>query len=72
MSPFENLIEERWETGEIPEIWKEAVIPFIHKPHMDEKEIKIFRPISLLNEDYKIFVTILATKLKKSFKSNNS
>lgn len=41
------------------------MITLIHKAQTGQNEIKNYRPISLLNVDYKIYVTILATRLKK-------
>ena len=44
---------------------REAVITIIHKEDADVEEISNYRPIYLLNIDYKIFATILATRLKR-------
>uniref|UniRef100_A0A803U0T4 Reverse transcriptase domain-containing protein n=1 Tax=Anolis carolinensis TaxID=28377 RepID=A0A803U0T4_ANOCA len=49
---------------QIPESWKEANIILIHKEHSDPTEIRNYRPISLLNIDYKIFTSILANRFK--------
>lgn len=53
------------EEREIPETWKEASISLIHKDGTEATEIKNYRPISLLNADYKIFTSILVSRLKK-------
>lgn len=50
--------------GEIPPSWKRAVISVIHKPGKDKIECGSYRPISVLNIDYRIFATILAKRLE--------
>lgn len=70
---FQHEIDENYEavsdkiilTGEILDSWKEAKISLIHKTNSDHKEIKNYRPISLLNADYKVFTSILVERLKK-------
>ena len=52
-------------TGEIPETWKTAYITLIPKEGQDLTLTKNYRPISLLNNDYKLFTAILAERLKK-------
>uniref|UniRef100_A0A803TW33 Reverse transcriptase domain-containing protein n=1 Tax=Anolis carolinensis TaxID=28377 RepID=A0A803TW33_ANOCA len=49
----------------IPETWKEANITIIHKEGSDPVNVKNYRPISLLNIDYKIFTSILSERMKK-------
>uniref|UniRef100_R4GAU6 Reverse transcriptase domain-containing protein n=1 Tax=Anolis carolinensis TaxID=28377 RepID=R4GAU6_ANOCA len=49
----------------MPDTWKEASITVIHKENNDPEEVKNYRPISLLNIDYKIFSNIIADRLKK-------
>uniref|UniRef100_A0A670IGS1 Reverse transcriptase domain-containing protein n=1 Tax=Podarcis muralis TaxID=64176 RepID=A0A670IGS1_PODMU len=51
--------------GKVPETWKEAHITMIPKPDTDKLDIKNYRPISLLNNDYKIFAEVMANRLKK-------
>lgn len=36
-----------------PETWSEAFISLIYKEQQDPLSVKSYRPISLLNEDYK-------------------
>uniref|UniRef100_A0A670IIA8 Reverse transcriptase domain-containing protein n=1 Tax=Podarcis muralis TaxID=64176 RepID=A0A670IIA8_PODMU len=55
--------------GKIPESWREAYITLILKPDTDKMSIKNYRPISLLNNDYKIFADIMANRLKKCLSS---
>lgn len=55
------------ETKKVPESWKEAHITLIHKEGQDPSAMKNYCPISLLNEDYKLFAKILATRFKKSY-----
>ena len=45
---------------------RQAVIKLIEKKERDERFIKIWHPISLLNVDYKIIAKVLATRLKET------
>uniref|UniRef100_A0A670KIE8 Reverse transcriptase domain-containing protein n=1 Tax=Podarcis muralis TaxID=64176 RepID=A0A670KIE8_PODMU len=56
-----NILKDR----DIPGTWKEAFITIIPKQDSDPTQVKNYRPISLLNTDYKIFAGILAKRLKK-------
>uniref|UniRef100_A0A670KLE6 Reverse transcriptase domain-containing protein n=1 Tax=Podarcis muralis TaxID=64176 RepID=A0A670KLE6_PODMU len=51
--------------GRAPETWKEAFITLIPKVETEKTQLRNYRPISLLNVDYKIFADILASRLKK-------
>lgn len=51
--------------GKIPNTWKEAYIRLIPKKEAEILDIKNFRPISLLINDYKLFADILADWVKK-------
>ena len=46
---------------------KQTVIKLTQKKDRDKRFIKTWRPISLLNNDYKIVCTALAARLKKYF-----
>lgn len=52
------------EGGEAPKTWHQAVITIIPKDESVCPNVRNFRPISLLNVDYKIFTKILAGRLK--------
>uniref|UniRef100_A0A803SZA2 Reverse transcriptase domain-containing protein n=1 Tax=Anolis carolinensis TaxID=28377 RepID=A0A803SZA2_ANOCA len=51
--------------GVVPDSWKEARITMIPKEGSDLTDVRNFRPISLLNSDYKIFTKILANRLNE-------
>lgn len=51
--------------GQILETWQQAIISLIPKKENQCPNIKNFRPISLLNQDYKIFTKILSERFKK-------
>uniref|UniRef100_A0A803TA98 Reverse transcriptase domain-containing protein n=1 Tax=Anolis carolinensis TaxID=28377 RepID=A0A803TA98_ANOCA len=47
-----------------PDSWQKTSITMIKKEGQDPKDVRNYRPISLLNVDYKIFANILAGRLK--------
>lgn len=51
--------------GKMPPSWKQATISVIPKGGKDPLNCGSFRPISVLNIDYKIFTTILAKRLEE-------
>uniref|UniRef100_A0A670J9P8 Reverse transcriptase domain-containing protein n=1 Tax=Podarcis muralis TaxID=64176 RepID=A0A670J9P8_PODMU len=64
LNPLKEIMNNVLRKGEIPETWKEAFITLIPKQDADPTQVKNYRPISLLNTDYKIFAGILAKRLK--------
>uniref|UniRef100_A0A670HP09 Reverse transcriptase domain-containing protein n=1 Tax=Podarcis muralis TaxID=64176 RepID=A0A670HP09_PODMU len=63
--PLMEVCNKILEGGKAPESWKEAFITLIPKVEAEKTQLKNYRPISLLNVDYKIFADILASRLKK-------
>uniref|UniRef100_A0A669BP42 Reverse transcriptase domain-containing protein n=1 Tax=Oreochromis niloticus TaxID=8128 RepID=A0A669BP42_ORENI len=51
-------------TGVIPPSWNEASISLIAKEGKDRLDCGNYRPISVLNQDYKIFTYILAKRIE--------
>uniref|UniRef100_A0A670II53 Reverse transcriptase domain-containing protein n=1 Tax=Podarcis muralis TaxID=64176 RepID=A0A670II53_PODMU len=62
---LKDVINNIFQGGKTPASWKEAYITLIPKTEKDKTDIKNYRPISLLNNDYKIFADIMASRLKK-------
>ncbi|KAF7245550.1 hypothetical protein EYD10_08337 [Varanus komodoensis] len=62
---LKDICNEALLNAKIPDTWTEANITFIQKEDMDLTQIQNYRPISLLNVDYKFFASILAERLKK-------
>uniref|UniRef100_A0A8C7E3S4 Reverse transcriptase domain-containing protein n=1 Tax=Naja naja TaxID=35670 RepID=A0A8C7E3S4_NAJNA len=60
-----DIYNEALENAKIPKTWTEACITLIHKEQTDPQKIQNYRPISLLNVDYKIMATIMAERLKR-------
>lgn len=49
----------------VPESSNEAKIVRIPKPHETQKRVESYKPITLLNSDYKTLAAIIGTRLKK-------
>uniref|UniRef100_A0A803SLD7 Reverse transcriptase domain-containing protein n=1 Tax=Anolis carolinensis TaxID=28377 RepID=A0A803SLD7_ANOCA len=62
---LKKLINNILNEGKLPNTWTEANITVIHKEKTDPTNVKNYRPISLLNVDYKIFTNILAGRMKE-------
>lgn len=63
------LINEIIRTEEIPSSWKDENTTLIPKEGQDQKNVNNYRPISLLNNDYKLNARILAERLKCFYKN---
>ena len=49
----------------LPETWTEGLVTLIYKEKGDIRDLKNWRPITLLNTDYKIMTKTLANRIKK-------
>ena len=65
-NPFINSIMEAGEKKKLNTSHRQAVIRLIEKKEKDKRFIKNWRPISILNVDYKIIAKALATRLKET------
>lgn len=61
---FESL---NWtlSNNKIPPAWKEAAIILIPKEGKNRENCESYRPISILNVDYKIFTSIILKKIEQ-------
>uniref|UniRef100_A0A803TXE0 Reverse transcriptase domain-containing protein n=1 Tax=Anolis carolinensis TaxID=28377 RepID=A0A803TXE0_ANOCA len=66
--PLQQVMNKILVEGKVPATWKEANITLLPKEKADMANVKNYRPISLLNTDYKIFTSILAARLKEVLK----
>ena len=62
---FNNILK----TKQIPDSWHEAKIVILFKKG-DPKDIKNYRPISLLLHSYKIFTRLLQTRIERTLDEN--
>uniref|UniRef100_A0A670IRS6 Reverse transcriptase domain-containing protein n=1 Tax=Podarcis muralis TaxID=64176 RepID=A0A670IRS6_PODMU len=65
IQPLMEVCNQIMEGKGAPESWKEAFITLIPKLESEKTQLKNYRPISLLNVDYKIFADIMASRFKK-------
>uniref|UniRef100_A0A667X2N1 Reverse transcriptase domain-containing protein n=1 Tax=Myripristis murdjan TaxID=586833 RepID=A0A667X2N1_9TELE len=66
LSPLlEKLYNDLIENQSVPVTMRSATICLVPKPGKDHELVNNFRPISLLNNDYKVFEKILALRLEE-------
>ena len=64
-----NIFNNIKKTKQIPDSWHEAKIVILFKKG-DPKDIKNYRPISLLSHSYKIFTRLLQTRIERTLDEN--
>jgi exonuclease III len=61
---FVNMVNDVYKNRELTSDQKRGIISLIPKPDKDLTQVKNWRPISILNTDYKILTKIFANRLK--------
>uniref|UniRef100_A0A669EM94 Reverse transcriptase domain-containing protein n=1 Tax=Oreochromis niloticus TaxID=8128 RepID=A0A669EM94_ORENI len=64
LTPLTNMIKEALENKKLPESLEIATITLLPKPGKDKQRCESYRPLSLLNADYKILSKIIALRLE--------
>jgi hypothetical protein len=62
---YHDMIEEACEYGYLPEDTTEGTIALIYKNKGGPRDMRNYRPITLLQVDYKIYAKILVARLKR-------
>jgi hypothetical protein len=68
---YYNMITEACEYGVLPEDTTDGTIALIYKNKGDPRDMRNYRPITLLQVDYKIYAKILVARLKRKITKNN-
>jgi hypothetical protein len=66
-----KIFNEIWRSGQIPQVWKEAIIIPIAKHGKDPSSVDNYRPISLTSCVGKLLEKMVATRLSWFLESNN-
>ena len=62
---FMNMLNECWNIQDMPISMRTAILSLIHKSD-DKDKLNNYRPISLMNTDYKIVAFVFAHRIQKS------
>ncbi len=62
---LKEVYEEIYERGQASQLMRVGMVKLIFKKRGDSADLKNYRPISMLNTDFKILAKMLANRLKK-------
>ena len=62
---FTRMANEIWKDGKPSKTMMEGDISFLYKGKGEREDPRMYRPITLLNTDYKIYTRVLARRMKK-------
>ena len=66
---MKTIFNETLESQEIPETWREAKMIILHKKG-ERRDIKNYRPVSLLSHTYKLFTRAIQNRMEKVLDEN--
>ena len=66
--PLHQSLIKSWSKGELSASQKQSIIRLIQKKGKDPENIEGWRPISLVNTDYKIYAKAITTRLRRACK----
>ena len=66
---LKTIFNEILESQEIPETWREAKMIILHKKG-ERRDIKNYRPVSLLSHTYKLFTRAIQNRMEKVLDEN--
>ena len=68
---MKTILNEILESQEIPETWREAKMIILHKKG-ERRNIKNYKPISLLSHTYKLFTRTIQNRMEKVLDENQT
>ena len=66
-----NISNKSWQTGTVPQCWREAIMVPIHKKGKDRRKVDSYRPISLTSCFGKLMERLVNTRINGHLESNN-
>ena len=66
-----NIFNKSWQTGTVPQCWREAIMVPVHKKGKDRRKVDSYRPISLTSCVGKLMERLVNTRLNWHLESNN-
>ena len=66
-----QLFNDSWKTGNVPQIWRDAIMVPVHKKGKDKTDASSYRPISLTSCTGKLMERLINTRLMWHLESKN-